>query len=295
MSDQHFTSERAAWVLARAGHLHGARRRGQRLVARSRRLTRDTAGVGDDAVTSVITHGRAYRIALEGEEHKAARMIWAATYELGRALVVGPAFAAAWLGYAAWYRLVPRTGPMSLLRAGIVAVALGLIALVTAMVVQPSSVVGWWVLLQPVVAGLRLAWLVYAYGWTAVRAGTSSAPPRQAMPPVTAAPPMQPAPTPMPAPTPAAIPAGMPTPVEPSAAHNVPPKQTPAPPVTAAPPLPPQVDDEVDKSVDAADRTEAEVEVDEVDAEDVGFEQDAETAAVEVEEVDEPADYGCDR
>jgi hypothetical protein len=285
VSDQHFTSERAAWVLARAGHLHGARRRGQRLVARSRRLTRDTAGVGDDAVTSVVTHARARRIALEGEEHKGARLAWAATYELGRVLVVGPAFGAAWVIYGAWYRLVPRTGPMSLLRAGIVTAVLGLITLVTAMVAQPLSVVGWWVLLQPLVAGLRLMWLVWAYGWTAVRAGSSSAPQRRAMPPVTAAPPMRPAPTPMPAPTPA-VPAGMPTPVEPAAAHDVPPKPTapaPAPPKQSAPPLP-QVDAEVEE-VDEA----------EVDAEDVGFQQDAETAAVEVEETPEPADYGRDR
>lgn len=292
MSDQHFTAERAAWVLARAGHLHGARRRGQRLVARSRRLTRDTAGVGDDAVTSVITHGRAYRIALEGEEHKVGRMIWAATYELGRALVVGPAFAAAWLGYAAWYRLVPRTGPMSLLRAGIVAVVLGLIALVTAMVVQPSSIVGWWAMVQPLVAGLRLTWLVYAYGWTAVRAGSSSAPPRRSMPPVTTAPPMRPAPTPMPAPAAAAIPAGMPTPVEPPATHDVPPTPTPTPPKRSAPPLPP-VADEVDAEVDEVD-----AEVDEVDAEDIGFEQhavDDEVEAIEAIPEEHPGSAGACR
>ena len=290
MSDQHFTCERAAWVLARAGHLHGARRRGQRLVARSRRLTRDSAGVGDDAVTSVVTHARARRTALEGEDHKAARMIWAATYELGRVLVVGPAFGAAWLGYAAWYRLVPRTGPMSLMRAGIITLVLGLITLVTAMVVQPSSLVGWWALLQPLVAGLRLMWLVWAYGWTAASKSTTSAPPRQSMPPVTGAPPKQSAPAPMP--SAAAVPAGMPTPVEPPATHDVPPTPTPTPPKRSAPPLPP-VADEVDAEVDEVD-----AEVDEVDAEDIGFEQhavDDEVEAIEAIPEEHPGSAGACR
>lgn len=199
MSDLHFTRQRSGWVLARAGHLAGARRRGERLSQRARRLTRDEAGVEDEASLSVVTHTRPYRTAFGGEDHRVARVVAAVLYESVRVVFAGLGLALAWALYAAWYRLVPRLGPMAMLPAGVLGGVVSAVGL--GVWLAPTPWWGTWVGLNVVIAGPRLVWLVWAHGWRAVsgeaRSGRARKP-RLGMP-VHAA---EPEPAPEPEPTP---------------------------------------------------------------------------------------------
>lgn len=177
MADPHYTSERSAWVLARAGRRPAARRRGERLAARARRVARYDAGAGDAAVAEVTTRSRFGRIAAERDEHRGRWAVAATLVEAGRLAVAGPAIALSWTIYGTWYRNVEAWGPLRW-RAlawptGGVAVAM----LVVAGIFFLGTGIpwwGWWLLAQPVIGTPRAAWLAYAYGWEVVPASSAA-------------------------------------------------------------------------------------------------------------------------
>lgn len=177
MADPHYTQPRSASVLNRAGRRPAARRRGERLAARARRLARYDAGAGDAAVAEVTTRSRFGRIAAERDEHRGRWTIAAALVEAGRLIVAGPAIALSWAIYGVWYRQVPAWGP---LRWRTLAWATGGVA-VTMLVVAGIFFLGsgipwwgWWLLAQPVIGTARAAWLAYAYGWEAAPASSAA-------------------------------------------------------------------------------------------------------------------------
>ncbi len=173
MADPHYTQERSAWVLARAGRRPAARRRGERLAARARRLARYEAGAGDSAVAEVTTRSRFGRMAAERDDHRGRWTVAAALVEAGRLAVAGPAIALSWTIYGVWYRNVEAWGPLRWQR---LAWATGGIALAMLMVAGIAWLGGevpwwdWWLLAQPVIGTARASWLAYAYGWDAVPA-----------------------------------------------------------------------------------------------------------------------------
>lgn len=177
MADPHYTQARSAWVLNRAGRRPAARRRGERLAARARRLARYETGAGDAAVAEVTTRSRFGRMAAERDDHRGRWTVAAALVEAARLVVAGPAIALSWAIYAAWYRQVPAWGPprwrtLTWATGGVAAV----MAVVAGIAWLGAGIPwwGWWLLAQPVVGVARAAWLAYAYGWDVVPT-TSSA------------------------------------------------------------------------------------------------------------------------
>ncbi|WP_336670109.1 hypothetical protein [Tsukamurella sp. USMM236] len=177
MADPHSTRERSAWVLSRAGRDPGARRRGEKLAARARRITRDEAGAGDAGVAEVVTRGRFSR---RWHKHEDRRVAWAVAYglvEAGRALAVGPGLAIGWAAYGVLYKLVPTRGPLRWRRLAVVA------GVVVPLVLLVVLSIGWfggpvpfaakYAALQAMVGAGRVAWLARAYGWEAVTGGSS--------------------------------------------------------------------------------------------------------------------------
>lgn len=180
MADPYSTKERSAWVLARAGRNADARRRGELLAARARRIERDEAGAGDAPVAEVVTRNRWSR---RMHKHDEDRFKWALVYgswETMRALAAGPGLALGLGLYLALVRMVPRWGPPQWRRLAIGAAVLVPLALIVVGAIlwfgDPVPFAAKYVALQVAIAAARLPWLVRAWGWEAVRptGGTSS-------------------------------------------------------------------------------------------------------------------------
>ena len=112
MADEHCTRERAAWVTTRAGRGPDAQRRGQRLSARARRVTRQEAGAGDSVASEALTRSRFARRAIEHEGSVPLRTAWAVVVEAGRLALAGPGIGLSWAIYGLWYRRVGEWGPL---------------------------------------------------------------------------------------------------------------------------------------------------------------------------------------
>ena len=171
MADEHCTRERAAWVTTRAGRGPDAQRRGQRLSARARRVTRQEAGAGDSVASEALTRSRFARRAIEHEGSVPLRTAWAVVVEAGRLALAGPGIGLSWAIYGLWYRRVGEWGPLRWRwLAAAAGAALIPLAVVAGIVWLGSGVPlwGWWLLAQPLIGIGRCAWLAYAYGWDAV-------------------------------------------------------------------------------------------------------------------------------
>ena len=160
--------ERAAYVLARAGRRHGARRRGERLMATARKKERGVVGAGDAAATEVVTPNIWVRMT-QTEDAGFTTILWAATRLIVLALVFGPALLMAKGFYGLRYALLSRLGPMRVWP-WLVATGVALAASIVTWFVWPATdpIGRLWLYLQIVGAFGRTAYLVYAYGWPAI-------------------------------------------------------------------------------------------------------------------------------
>ena len=161
--------ERAAYVLARAGRRHGARRRGERLMATARKKERGIVGAGDAAATEVVTPNIWVRMT-QTEDAGFTTILWAATQLIVLALVFGPALLMAKGFYGLRYALLSRLGPMRVWP-WLVATGVALAASIVTWFVWPATdpIGRLWLYLQVVGGFARTAYLVYAYGWLAVQ------------------------------------------------------------------------------------------------------------------------------
>ena len=164
-----YHKERGAYVLARAGRRHGARRRGERLMATARKKERGTVGAGDAAATEVITPNIWVRMT-QTEDAGFTTILWAATRLIVLALVIGPAFLIGKALYGLRYALLSRLGPMRIWP-WLVATGVALAASIATWYVWPANdpIGRLWIYLQVVGGFARTAYLVYAYGWLAVQ------------------------------------------------------------------------------------------------------------------------------
>ena len=160
--------ERAAYVLARAGRRHGARRRGERLMATARKKERGVVGAGDAAATEVVTPNIWVRMT-QTEDAGFTTILWAATQLIVLALVFGPALLMAKGFYGLRYALLSRLGPMRVWP-WLVATGVALAASIVTWFVWPATdpIGRLWLYLQVVGGFARTAYLVYAYGWPAI-------------------------------------------------------------------------------------------------------------------------------
>ncbi len=186
-----FEKERGAYVLARAGRSPAARRRGERLMIRGRRVDSEAAGARDFAITDATTRNLFHRCVFR--EEGAGNIIgWFAVTVLWMGLVlmlIGPALGFAWAIYGIWYTLrdypfgpqpdpnLPETSKRKPFRLGplhpkplIVAGAIIAVAGGVSLVIRGGDFFAWWLLTQPAVGFLRAAWLTRAYGWPTVTA-----------------------------------------------------------------------------------------------------------------------------
>lgn len=174
MSDQHWTKERASWVLTRAGRSPAARRRGEKLMASARRQDRHSANAGDSAYSEVTTRNVFHRNVMreEGAANVIGWFSWTVIWMTAVALAIGPAIVLAWAIYGVWYRLTPRLGHLRaapLLGAATTALLVGF-AIIWFAAGESSLTLPAYLLLQLVVGLVWAAWLTRAYGWQAVSA-----------------------------------------------------------------------------------------------------------------------------
>lgn len=198
VSDRH-ERERAAWVLARAGHRPAARRRGERLMASARRHERYESGAGDMAVAEVTTRNVFHRsVAREdGVLNQLGWLIWTVTWMFWVAVLVGPALLAGKALYGLGALAARRLGPLRSWPYLVLALALAGV-LAGAWFRWPpegwDTVVRSYACAQVVLAPVRAAWLVRAWGWPAVKAAPSGA---GAVAPVVVGAPVQEGPSPV--------------------------------------------------------------------------------------------------
>ncbi|OBA40780.1 hypothetical protein [Gordonia sp. 852002-51296_SCH5728562-b] len=180
MADPRYTRERADWVVAHAARRPEWQRRGQRLTTRVRRKTRYEVGAGDAGAADVAVPHRFHRRRWGDDGTSVRRTVWAATYEVGAALLAGPGIALSWAIYGAWYRKVPAWGPLRWRPLGIATVV---VTVLVVLIVTGATIFGgglgfwgWYWLAQLTLGVGRSAWLAYAYGWEAVpdRAATAA-------------------------------------------------------------------------------------------------------------------------
>lgn len=175
MSDQHWTKERASWVLTRAGRSPAARRRGEKLMAAARRQDRHSANAGDSAYSEVTTRNVFHRNVMreEGAANVIGWFCWTVIWMTAVALAIGLAIVLAWAIYGAWYRLTPRLGHLRaapLLGAAITVLLVGFAIIWFSADGESSVSMPVYLLLQVVVGLGWAAWLTRAYGWQAVKA-----------------------------------------------------------------------------------------------------------------------------
>ena len=179
MADEtRWEAERARWVPARAGRSPGARRRGERLAARARRLDRYEAGAGDAAASEVYTRTRLGRGVFEREERPVLGAIGALLYEGARIAVAGPGIALSWGVYGLWWKNVPSWGPLRWERLMFAAMALIGVLIGVWWIVSPDTGASqfWllWFVAQLVIGVGRAGWLAWAYGWAAAPVGVKA-------------------------------------------------------------------------------------------------------------------------
>lgn len=173
MSEHRWERERAAWVLARAGHRPGARRRGEKLAVVARRNDRYEAGAGDAGFAEVTTRPLLYR-AIFREEGAANTAGWALLTLIGGmvvAVLAGPALIISRAAYGTWWVMVRKWGRMTPAPYLLMSAVLGVVAW---LVLSTTGLEGG-ALLAARYAGFQVvggvawaAWLVRANGWTAV-------------------------------------------------------------------------------------------------------------------------------
>lgn len=169
---------RGAYVLARAGRRHGARRRGEQLMAKARRIERDAVGAGDAAAAETVTPNLWMRRIHRREDSGVGAVVVTALWMLLIIVLVGPALLIAKAIYALRFALVSRLGPM---RAWpwLVTAAVALVGAVVTWQLWPPEIAEarLWLCVQGVGAPVRVAYLVYAYGWQGVSRAKSSVAP----------------------------------------------------------------------------------------------------------------------
>lgn len=179
MAADRFERTRAAWVLSHAGRRAGARRRGERLMLAATRADRARVSAGDVAATEAVTPGLIHRVTHreDGGANAAGWMLGLIVAGGVTAWAMGPGLLGGWLIYTAWWWLVPRFGPVRITPLAVLAVIVGV-----------ACGVSWWFFpttgLWAGVTALRhaawwtgapafAAWLAHAWGWSAVKAGSS--------------------------------------------------------------------------------------------------------------------------
>ena len=170
---ERWEKERASWVLARAGHRAGARRRGEKLMVTARRGDRYEAGAGDATFAEVTTRPLLYR-SIFREEGAANTMGWAAltlTWTVATVFLVGPALLISRIAYGLWWSMVPRWGRMSAGPYLGIAAVLGCTAWLAFLRFDldgSKGLMAYYIAFQLVGGIAWAAWLVRANGWAAV-------------------------------------------------------------------------------------------------------------------------------
>lgn len=168
-----FEQERGSWVLARAGHRLGARRRGEKLMVIARRSDRYEVGAGDALFQEVTTRNFIWRSIFreEGAANTAGWALFTMIYLVVAAFVVGGAFVISRISYGIGWALVPKYGRMTMIPYIGLVWALGGLGALGLHMTKPEgleAVVSWFVLAQLVFGLVWAAWLVRANGWAAV-------------------------------------------------------------------------------------------------------------------------------
>lgn len=167
--------ERGAWVLARAGRRRGARRRGERLMSAARRHERSEAGLGDAVYGEVSTPNIIHRSIFreEGALNTAGWAWWTLTWVAWSLVLLGPAWALAWLLYRAWMHQIDRLGPPRMGPAVGAAAGVLVVGALVGLWLPPQplwvDLLAGYLHLQAVAALGHLGWLSWAYGWPAVQ------------------------------------------------------------------------------------------------------------------------------
>lgn len=175
-----FEQERGSWVLARAGHRLGARRRGEKLMVVARRSDRYEVGAGDALFQEVTTRNFIHRSIFreEGAANTAGWAVFTALWLLAGAVVLGIAFTVSRIAYGIGWALVPRFGRMTMLPYLGAMWAVGGLGALTLYLTKPEGATAFWswfVLAQVVIGLVWAAWLVRANGWSAVARREKSA------------------------------------------------------------------------------------------------------------------------
>ena len=160
-----YYKERSARVLSRAGRRHGARRRGEILLSKSRKNERSAVGAGDVGVAETVTPNIWVRT-VKGENASFANTLIFASL-LGLVFIFfGPALLVAKGIYALRYKLIPQLGPMRIWPWLVLAVVLGGAFMYLFPIHLSFAYLYWFV--QVSGSMLRMAYLVYAQGWLGV-------------------------------------------------------------------------------------------------------------------------------
>lgn len=172
MADR-WEKDRGSWILARAGHSLGARRRGEKLMRTARRHDRYESGAGDATSSEVTTRSIIYRSIFreEGAANTLGWVLFTIGWVLVMLILVGPALLVSRIAYGIGWLMVPRWGRLAPGPFIGIALILGITVWLVGRQWAPEGATGalaTFGAIEGVLGVLWTAWLTRAFGWPAV-------------------------------------------------------------------------------------------------------------------------------